>query len=160
RIDVSAQDLTSLSRFAMVVQVTGGDDPNVLRDLVEDRVQPRLAAIEGVSQVWPSGGAPREVTIWIDPDRCAAFGVRPERVTQTLRKAGRRLKYLGGSERDGRRWQVVLDGQPGGVASLGEIRLDPTRPVLLRHVADIEVGAGRADRGFRINGKQATGLTI
>src|SRR5262245_42172 len=96
QINVSTQDLTLSSRFAMVVQVTGGDDPNALRDLVEDRVQPRLAAVEGVSQVWPSGGAPREVTIWIDPDRCAAYGVRPERVTQTLRQAVRRLKYLGG----------------------------------------------------------------
>ena len=160
RIDVSSSDLTALSRFAMIVQVTGGDDANALRDLVEERVQPRLAAVEGVSQVLPTGGAPREVTIWIDPDRCAAYGVRPERVTQALRQSVRRLKYLGGTERDGRRWQVLLDGRPGGVASLGEIRLDPAKPVLLRHVADIEMGVGRAERGFRINGRQATGLIV
>jgi multidrug efflux pump subunit AcrB/ABC-type multidrug transport system ATPase subunit len=159
-INVSSRDLTAFSRFAMIIQVTGGDDENVLRDIVEQRVAPRVAAIEGVSQVLPTGGAPREVTVWIDPDRCAAFGVRPERVTQVLTQSVRRLRYVGGSERDGRRWQVVLDGRPGGVVSLGEIRLDPTRPVLLRHVADIEMGVARAERAFRINGREATGLIV
>jgi len=159
-INVQSQDFGALSRFAMIIQVTGGDDQNALRDLVEERIEPRVAAIEGVSQVLPTGGSPREVTIWIDPDRCAAFGVRPEVVTRILGQSVRRLKYLGGTERDGRRWQVVLDGRPGGVASLGEIRLDPTRPVLLRHVADIEMGVGRAERGFHINGRQATGLIV
>jgi len=157
-INVSSTDLSALSRFAMIIQVTGGDDQNALRDLVEERIQPRLAAIEGVSQVMPTGGAPREVTIWIDPDRCAAFGVRPELVTRLLSQSVRRLRHLGGTERD--RWQVVLDGRPGGVASLGEIRLDPTRPVLLRHVADIEMGVARAERAFRINGREATGLIV
>jgi len=136
-INVQSQDLTSLSRFAMIIQVTGGDDQNAVRDLVEERVEPRVAAIPGVSQVLPTGGAPREVTIWIDPDRCAAFGVRPEAVTRMLQQSVRRLRYLGGSERDGRRWLVVLDGRPGGVASLGEIRVDPARAVLLRHAAVI-----------------------
>jgi multidrug efflux pump subunit AcrB len=75
-----------------------------------------VAAIEGVSQVLPTGGAPREVTIWIDPDRSAAIGVRPELVTRMLTQTVRRLRYLGGTERDGLRWQVVLDGRPGGVA--------------------------------------------
>src|SRR5262245_19368482 len=159
-INVQSQDLTSLSRFAMIIQVTGGDDQNALRDLVEERVEPRLAAIEGVSQVLPTGGAPREVTIWIDPDRCAAYGVRPEAVTRILQQSVRRLKYLGGSERGGRRWQVVLDGRPGGVASLGEIRLDPGKPVLLRHVAVIEMGVAVAERAFRINGREATGLIV
>ena len=159
-INVSSTDLGAFSRFAMIIQVTGGDDQNALRDLVEERIEPRVAAIEGVSQVMPTGGAPREVTIWIDPDRCAAFGIRPELVTRMLTQSVQRLRHLGGTERDGHRWQVVLDGRPGGVASLGEIRLDPARPVLLRHVADIEMGVSRAERAFRINGREATGLIV
>jgi len=30
----------------MIIQVTGGDDQNALRDLVEERIEPRVAAIE------------------------------------------------------------------------------------------------------------------
>ena len=53
--------------------MTGGDDQNALRDFVEERIQPRVAAIEGVSQVLSTGGAPREVTIWIDPGPLRGF---------------------------------------------------------------------------------------
>src|SRR5690606_40226749 len=116
-----------------------------LRDLVDQRIAPRVASVPGVSQVLATGGAPREVTVWIDPERCAALGIRPEAVTTLLGRSVQRLRYLGGTERDGRRWQVMLDGRPSGVASLGELRIDPTRPVLLRHVADIEITTARSE---------------
>lgn len=159
-INVSSQDLTAFSRFAMIIHVTGGADPNALRDLVDQRIAPRVASVPGVSQVLATGGAPREVTVWIDPERCAALGIRPEAVTTLLGRSVQRLRYLGGTERDGRRWQVMLDGRPSGVASLGELRIDPTRPVLLRHVADIEITTARVDSAFRINGADATGLIV
>ena len=122
-INVTSQDFSALSRFVMVIQVLGGDDRNALRDLVDQRIQPRIASLPGISQVWVNGGAPREVTVWIDPDRCAALGVRPEQVTQALRRSVRRLRYLGGAERPDRRLEVILDGRPRGITSLGEIRL-------------------------------------
>jgi multidrug efflux pump subunit AcrB/ABC-type multidrug transport system ATPase subunit len=159
-ISVSSQDLTVFSRFAMIIQITGGDDANALRDFVDERIQPRLVAIPGVSQVTANGGAPREVTVWIDPEKSAAYGIRPEQLNQLLGQSLQRLRYLGGVERDGRRWQVILDGRPHGVASLGEIRVDPERPVLLRHVADIEMGVSLAESAFRINGEDATGLIV
>lgn len=159
-VNVSSQDLTAFSRFAMIIQITGGDDQNALRDLVDEQIQPRVASLSGVSQVMATGGAPREVTVWIDPERCAAYGIRAEQVTQILRQSVQRMKYLGGSEEGDRRWQIVLDGRPQGIASLGEIRLVPDRPVLLRHVADIEMTTALAQSAFRINGEDATGLIV
>lgn len=159
-IRASSQDLTAMSRFAMTVQVTGGEDANGLRDLVDAQIQPRIAAVPGVSQVLTTGGAPREVTIWIDPERCAALGVRPEQVTRVLGQSVRRLDSLGGAEKHGRRWQIALDGRPGGLARLGELRIAPDRPVLLRHVADIEMTTARVSSAFRINGRDATALIV
>src|SRR5690606_10963950 len=83
-INVSSQDLTVFSRFAMIVHVTGGADQNALRDLVDARIRPRVAALPGVSQVLATGGAPREVTVWIDPERCAALRIRPAAGTRLL----------------------------------------------------------------------------
>ena len=58
----------------MVVQVTGAEDRNALRDLVDEMIVPRLAAVSGVSRVMASGGAAREITVRLDPDLCAAEG--------------------------------------------------------------------------------------
>ena len=159
-INVSSQDLSALSRFVMIIQVLGGDDRNTLRDLVDERIQQRVAALPGISQVWVNGGASREVTVWIDPDRCAELGVRAEQVTQSLARSVMRLRYLGGAEEPGRRLEVILDGRPGGISALGNIRLSPDSPVLLRHVADIEMSTAREESVFRVDGKPAVGLIV
>jgi multidrug efflux pump subunit AcrB/ABC-type multidrug transport system ATPase subunit len=159
-VSVTSQDLSTFSRFAMIINVTGGDDRNALRDVVDERIQPRLAALPGVSQVLATGGAPREVTVWVDPDRAAALGIRVELITALLGQSVQRLRYVGGTERGDRRWQVVVDGRPAGVASLGEMRVDPARPVLLRHIAEIEMTTALEQSAFRIDGRDATGLIV
>ena len=114
----------------------------------------------GVSQAFLQGAPPREVTVWLDPQRCAELGVRPGEVTQALARSVQHIHFLGGVEEGNQRYSVMLDGRPGGVVSLGEIRIDPNRPILLRHVADIEMGAARRDNVFRINGQPALGVFL
>ncbi len=159
-IRVASQDLSASSRFAMTIQITGGEDRNALRDLVEARIQPGFAAVPGVSQIMANGGAPREVTVRIDPERCAALGVRPEQVIRLLNRSVRPLRSLGGVEADGRRWQIVLDGRPGGLGRLGEMRIDMEKPVLLRHVADIEMTTAPVNSAYHIDGRDAAALLV
>jgi len=160
RIEVNAMDLSTMSRFVMIVQVSGMSDRNALFDFVEDRITPRLEGVPGVSRVMATGGAPLEVTIRIDTDRCAALGVSPDRITATLARSVQRLRFLGGVEDGTQRVAVILDGRPGGIVSLADTRIDQARPVLLRHVAEIDYGAGEERSLYRVNGDSAIGLFI
>ncbi|RLE24562.1 MAG: hypothetical protein DRJ65_09635 [Acidobacteria bacterium] len=159
-VNVASQDLEAMSRFVMVVQVTGAEDRNALRDLVDEMIVPRLAAISGVSRVMASGGAAREITVRLDPDLCAAEGVTPNQAASAVAGAVQRLRYLGNADGPGGRTSVMIDGRPGGPISLGETRIDPRRPVMVRHVAEISQGPGREETEFRVNGKPAVGLVI
>ncbi len=159
-VNVSSQDLEALSRFVMVVQVTGGEDRNSLRYLVDERVLPRLAAIPGVSRVMASGGAARELAVRLDPDRCAAEGVSPDQAAGAVARAVQRLRFLGGVEDASGRTAVMIDGRPAGVVSLGETRIRGDRAVMLRHVAEISMGPGREEMAFRVNGRPAVGVVI
>ena len=82
------------------------------------------------------------MTVRIDPDRCAAVGITPDQVTAVLARSVRRLSFLGGAEDEAGRTAVMLDGRPRGLVSLAETRITPDRPVLLRHVADVDFGTG------------------
>ena len=146
--------------FAMYVQVTGMDDLNSLLDLVEQRITMRLAAVPGVSQVIPLGGAPREMTVRIDPDRCAAMGVLPDQVEAALRRSVQRLRFIGGVEDSAGRTAVILDGRPRGEVSLAETRISPDGAVLLRHVADVGLGAARQETLYLVNGSPAVALVV
>jgi multidrug efflux pump subunit AcrB len=159
-INVETQDSSAMSRFVMIVQVTGGDDDNALRTLVDERLQPRIASVKGISSVFIAGGAPEEVTVRIDPDRCADMGVSPSDVTNALVRSVHRFRFLGGLEKGSRKIPVMLDGRPGGVHVIGETRISDNKPVLIRHVADIELSTGRKDTIFRVNGKASVGLII
>ena len=159
-VDVSSQDLTTVSRFVMFVQVTGLEDRNSLLDFVEERVTPRLLAVPGVSRVMAGGGAPREITVRIDPDRVAAFGVTPEQVTAALQRTVGRERFVGGAEDDAGRTAVILDGRPRGIVSLADTRILPGRAVLLRHLADVEEGTGREEMLFRVNGQPTVAMVV
>jgi multidrug efflux pump subunit AcrB/ABC-type multidrug transport system ATPase subunit len=159
-IDVNSQDTSVLASFAMMLQVTGGSDRNALYDLADELIAPRLAAVPGVSQAMVGGGASRQLTVWVDPDRCAALGVTTQQVTQAVRAAAGRLRFVGSLEDSTGRTAVMLDGRPKGPSSLGEVRVAPNRPVLVRHVAEVEIGPGRERNLFRVDGKPSVGMVV
>lgn len=159
-LDVQADDTSVFSSFAMILQVTGSDDADALHDLVGERITPRLAAVPGVSQATIFGGSSRQLTVWVDPNRCAALGVTTEQVTAAVRGAAGRLRYLGSLEDEAGRTAVMLDGRPAGTVSMGEVRVLPDRPVLVRHVADVEIGSGRRQALYRVNGEPGVSVFV
>ena len=161
-INVSSMDTSAISSFAMNIHVLGGDDEdiNALHDLVEDRVVPRFAAVPGVSQAFATGGAPRQVTVVVDPDRATALGVTTEAVTETVRRNAAHIRFLGELESEDGRTAVMLDGRPAGLDSLGEARILGAGPVRLKHVGHLEFGTAREERQFRVNGEPAVGLVV
>lgn len=160
-IDVGAPtDFSAMSRFVMVVQITAPTDRHALRAFVEDRLEPRLAAVPGVSRILLFGGSPAGVNIYVDPHRLAAFGLRPRAVTGMLARVVDRSRYVGGIEDDAGRSSVMIDGRPAGLVSLADAVLDPGGEVRLRHVARVEEGAGREENIFRVNGRQAVGVLV
>lgn len=160
-ITVNAQDFLSLfSRFVMSIQVLGGAENNALRSFVDEKIQSRIAGVPGVGSVMVMGGAPEEVTVKVDSDKCANLGISPMSVTETLARSVSRLRFLGGLENNSMRNPVMLDGRPKGIQELKELRISPDKPVLIRHVAEVTKGTARIKELYRINGKSSVGLTV
>jgi len=160
RIRVSSQDTSAVSRFVMSMQVLAGNDSDALRDFVEERIQPQLESVEGVSQVFIFGGASREVTVELNPKRCAELGIKISQVTAQLRQSVDELRYLGSIEQEQHRISVVYDGRIESLASIGEIRIVPHLPVLLRDVADIKMSTAPRKTISRVNGQAAVVMAV
>ncbi|MDX1385459.1 MAG: efflux RND transporter permease subunit, partial [Thermoanaerobaculia bacterium] len=160
-IEVQSFDSSILASFVMIVHVIGGDgDPDALHDLVEELVAPRFASVAGVSQAITSGGGGRQVTVAVDPGRTAALGLTTQQVQDAVERNAGRLRYLGNLEAGTGRTDIVLDGRPRGVHSLGQARVLTDRPAQLRHVGRIELGSARRETLFRVNGEPAVGLIL
>lgn len=74
------------------------------RKLIEDRIVPRLSAIDGVAGVEIQGNDADELTIAVDPQRAAALGIQ---IPEIAALAARATDVSGGSVEVGRREYVL-----------------------------------------------------
>ncbi len=129
------------------------------RQLIEDRVVPRLSAVEGVAGVEVNGGAPEELTITLDLERAAALGIQ---IPEVAAVAARATDVSGGVVEAGRREYVLRFAGRYSPRDMGELILAwrDGRPVRLGDVASVEVK--RPEQRFFAyqNGNPAIGLRI
>jgi multidrug efflux pump subunit AcrB len=129
------------------------------RQLIEDRVVPRLSAVDGVAGVEINGGAPEELTITLDLERAASLGIQ---IPEVAAVAARATDVSGGVVEAGRREYVLRFAGRYSPEAMGELILAwrDGRPVRLGDVARVEVK--RPEQRFFAyqNGNPAIGLRI
>lgn len=147
---------------SLLVRVLPGNPNTELSDyqkLIEDEVEPRLARVPGVSQVFLAGEQPREVHITFDSYRAAALGIQIDDIIATVSRGsdasggfadvGRRqytVRFIGQFDPDQLHQQIV--GWSG------------ERPIFLSEVADVEIVPRKQD-GFTLrNGFPAYYITV
>lgn len=132
-----------------------------LREAVKDRLEFGLGSISGVARVAVSGGSDPEIQILLDPDRLAAFDIRPQEVVIAL---SRRLRtFPTGTVRQGRREFILRIADPvGGASELGEtvVARAGARVLRLADLARIEPSYGEVSAINRINGQPTVSLTV
>lgn len=143
------------------VQKLPGTPGDILdrRQMIEDRIVPKLSAVQGVAGVEINGGAPEELTITLNLERAAALGIQ---IPQVADVAARATDVSGGVVEAGRREYVLRFAGRYSPEALGNLILAwrDGRPVRLGDVATVEVK--RPEQRFFAyqNGNPAIGLRI
>ena len=139
------------------------DNPNrelsTYQKLIEDKVEPRLARIPGVSSVNLMGEQPRELHITFDSYRAAALGVQVNDIIATVARA---TDSSGGFADVGRRQYTVRFVGKFEPEQLNELIVgwSNERPIYLSEVADVDIVPRKQD-GFTLrNGYPAYYITV
>ncbi|MDR7416086.1 MAG: efflux RND transporter permease subunit [Armatimonadota bacterium] len=135
--------------------------PLQLRELVDDRLKPRLEQIGGVANVEVIGGQTREIRIAVDRDRLQAYGLGLGQFTAAL--AQENLNVPAGFLKEGRREYAVR--ALGEFTSLEELRdlrlgLPGGGSVRLGDVAEVTDGVGERTQLSRLNGRESVTLLV
>lgn len=104
-------------QFVGVASSSGATDPTALRALADERVLPRLRALEGVAQVLAIGGAPRELQVAVDPARLRDRGATLLEVERAVRGAGPGTDAVAAAP---------LGNSGARVADVADVRVAPT----------------------------------
>lgn len=129
------------------------------RQFVEDRVIPKIEAIDGVAGVEINGSPTDELVLTLDVDRAASFGVP---IPEIARRAVRSADISGGSIESGRRQYTLRFAGRYDPKALNELILvwRDGRPIMLRDVATVEIKRPEKRYFAYQNGNPAIALRV
>ena len=148
-------------RPLLVLSVSGPYTPGTLQKLLNERVKPRLSAVQGISDVSVNGGASLGVSVTYDATLMRRTGMSPSLITSAVQGA-RQVEALGFESNGVNARPVLMRDQP---ADLNDVMRLPVRGRALRVFPLGELATARAEedtRGsfYRINGRPAVGVSI
>jgi cation efflux system protein involved in nickel and cobalt tolerance len=132
-----------------------------VRRLVDRDVTNRLLAIPGVSQVIAYGGDVRQYQVLVDPARLAAFNVSLQEVTEAAEAAN--VNAAGGFLTTPDQEMIIRGvGRLESIDQLGEsvVTARDGKPVLLRDVAAVQIGAALKRGNGSVNGQPAIVMVV
>ena len=133
--------VSSVMGEIMMIGLTGPQPPMELRTVADWTIRRRLLAVPGVAQVIPIGGDVKQYQVLADPARMLATGVTLDDVLRAAR--GSNENASGGVYMD-RGQEFVIRGigriQGAGDIAKTVVAVKGGTPVLLGHVADVQVG--------------------
>jgi hydrophobic/amphiphilic exporter-1 (mainly G- bacteria), HAE1 family len=155
----------------MGLMISGNRSPEELREVAENTIVPRIEQVPGVSMASVSGGRERIVRVEIPRDRLEAYGLTITQITNMLRAQNTQLA-AGAIEDGGISYLLTTAGE---YASLEELkntviaykgggyidgRVEPTRMIRLRDVADVFDGYKDESSLVYVNGTPAVQITV
>lgn len=154
--------ITSIMGEVLLIGMTSEEHtPMEVRSAADWIVRKRLLSIEGVSQVIPIGGQVKQYQVRVHPEAMRSYGVTLHEVVEAA--AGSNENAAGGIYQESGR-EVLIRGI-GRARTVDDIArtVVTTRsgaPVLLRDVADIEIGPAPRFGAASVNAEPAVILSI
>ncbi len=137
-------------------------EPREVRDWVEQRLVPQLQSISGVASVEAAGGQVREIEVVLDQDRLRYYRLTLSDVANQL--ADENVNIAAGNITSPN-FDVMArtDGRFASPEDIGDILLTvpgTERRIRLHEIADVRDGFAEQRLFVRLNGTQATQLSI
>ncbi|QRK12186.1 efflux RND transporter permease subunit [Archangium violaceum] len=155
RVDISAVPVLTYAASAQA-------DSRTVRKLIEDKLKPALAQLEGVADVRINGGDVREIQVDVDLDKARAVGVTPMDIAQRI--GSENLDLPAGRLQLGPTELTVRSlGQFKSVDELRQLPVAQSRTgaqVRLEEVATITDGVAERRTTARLNGQDAVILEV
>ena len=143
------------------VQVSAGMPLQDVRTFVRREVVPRLAAIDGISDVTIRGGSDRVAKVLLDRERLQYLDIRSETVANRLMDL--RLKYAAEPlVKDDLRIELLVDNSVLNAEQLARIPIISRgdRVIRLSDVASVSMGYGTLYSLSRVNGLATVTLSL
>ncbi|NUQ74439.1 MAG: efflux RND transporter permease subunit [Polyangiaceae bacterium] len=142
----------------LTLALAANASPREVTELADKLIRRELESLNGVGQVTVIGGRPRQINVWVDPDKLQKLNMSAVEVERALRTQNVELPS-GRVDQGARQLTLRTRGRVQSVAEIGDIviGLRDGYPVKIADVAQVEDGTAEPESaGFK--GQKATVL--
>jgi len=153
--DVEAPSLNKFSLddiSIMSLAVTSNLSEKELYDLLDNKIQPIFARINGVAKVDMIGGEEREIQVSIDPEKLEGYGLSVSQVQQIISQSNLDFPTGNVSTRENRT-TIRLAGKVSDVDELRNLPISTPSgaSIFLRDIADVQDGIKEIEKIARLD---------
>ncbi|MCO5247518.1 MAG: efflux RND transporter permease subunit [Chitinophagales bacterium] len=147
----------------MKMGVTADISDVELNDLLDNKILPDMARVEGVAQVSVIGNTKREIRVDIDLDKLESHGLSLLQVTQAIQMSNMDFP-TGRIKNNAAQYQIRLGGKFESVEDIRNLIVANTpegnNPIYMYDIADVYDGTKEVETLARINGAPSVGLMV
>lgn len=146
----------------MLLSATAEESLNGLDKILDDKVATPLARVNGVGTISVSGAPKREIQVFVDPDKLAAYGITVESISSTLAYENRNTP-AGTIDIGSNTYSVRVEKEFKSAEEMLNVIVGTSNtgaPVYLRDVAKVNDGEQERLQKVYSNGVQGAMITI
>ncbi len=146
----------------MLLSATAEESLSSLDKILDDKVATPLARVNGVGTISVSGAPKREIQVFVDPDKLAAYGITVESISSTLAYENRNTP-AGTIDIGSNTYSVRVEKEFKSAEEMLEVIVGTSpngAPIYLKDVAKVNDGEQERLQKVFSNGKQGAMLTI
>ena len=146
----------------MLLSATAEESLSSLDKILDDKVATPLARVNGVGTISVSGAPKREIQVFVDPDKLAAYGITVESISSTLAYENRNTP-AGTIDIGSNTYSVRVEKEFKSAEEMLDVIVGTSNtgaPVYLRDVAKVNDGEQERLQKVYSNGRQGAMITI
>ena len=146
----------------MLLSATADESLNGLDKILDDKVATPLARVNGVGTISVSGAPKREIQVFVDPDKLAAYGITLESISSTLAYENRNTP-AGTIDIGSNTYSVRVEKEFKSAEEMLNVIVGTSNtgaPIYLRDVAKVNDGEQERLQKVYSNGVQGAMITI
>lgn len=158
--EVVRVDLEQINTEFMQLRVRGEGGADRIRTLLEQEVNDRLLAVDGIASVQVFGGRQKTISVELQPEVLESHGLTMNEVRQKIQQSQQEKIFVGELNAKDKRFFVNAGAEYLSPTDIGQIVMQAEGPLLLSHLGTISYGLQEPDSYSRVNGLDVVTLSL
>jgi multidrug efflux pump subunit AcrB/ABC-type multidrug transport system ATPase subunit len=158
--EVVRVDLDQINTEFMQIQARGEGGVNRIRNLLEQGINDRFMAVEGIASVQIFGGRQKSISVTLNRQMMESYGLTMDDVRQKISEGQKDKVFVGEVHEKGKQFFVNAGAEYLSPSDIGRIVIKPEGPLLLSDIGKINYGLKEPDSYSRLNGQDVVTLSL